>query len=381
MKIKDKVHQAVTYVYSFLMQSVYGVKKNKAVFISFGGKNYSDNPRAVSETLHERAPETDIVWVMKKASGKLPSYVRTVSPESALAYGKEIATAGALVTNLSLPRIHKSGKQLYIQTWHGDRAFKKIQLDNPFLSKGFYVAEARPGYCDYCVAGSDYGERKFRSAFRYKGEILKTGTPRDDVLVSPDDQKVSALRAALKVPEETRILLYAPTLRKKSKKGQDVKDFDVEKTLNALEKKYSCDWICFVRAHPAVEKLDGIRYNDKVWNVSGYEDMTDLLLISDMLITDYSSCAGDFALLNRPLVLFQPDREEYIREERTFYFDIFDSPYYIAEDQAQLESIIAALDDSSVIENCRRILAFYGCCETGHAARDVADIIVRHMES
>ena len=103
--------------------------------------------------------------------------------------------------------------------------------------------------------------------------------------------------------------------------------------------------------------------------------MADLLLISDMLITDYSSSAGDFALLKRPLVLFQSDIKEYIKYDRSFYFNMEDSPYYIAENQQELEDIINELDEKKAKENCEKILEFYETNETGHAAETIAEII------
>lgn len=381
MRLKNRMHLMMTYAYSAAIQMVYGVDKNKVLFSSFGGGKYADNPRAISEALHAISPDTDIVWVVDKRSDSLPNYIRTVSMDNTLQYGKELATAGAIVTNLSLPRIHKNKQQLFIQTWHGDRAFKKIQYDNPHLPKDYYVAESKDGYCDLCVAGSKYGEKKYRSAFRYSGKISMVGTPRDDRLVNLDPSEIATIKKKLGIPDDTRILLYAPTIRKKHKDSQLVKDIDINLTLSALEEKFHCHWVCFMRAHPAVAELSGIQYNEKIHNLSDYEDMADLLLVSDMLITDYSSCAGDFALLNRPLILFQADRQEYMAEERTFYFNIYESPYYIAESQGELENIIASLDDEKVRKNCKDILEFYGSCETGRASEYLAKMICERAQN
>jgi len=104
--------------------------------------------------------------------------------------------------------------------------------------------------------------------------------------------------------------------------------------------------------------------------------MAEILLVSDMLITDYSSCAGDFALLNKPIVLFHSDVNEYLEKDRTFYFDIEESPYYVAHNQQELEAIIQKLNQQDVEKNCKDILDFYETTESGKASETVCRIIM-----
>ena len=357
-----------------------GIKKNKVLFVSFGGKTYSDNPKAVSESLHEIAPELDIVWLFRDPESKegvVPDYVRTVSADNMIRYYREMATCAVMVNNFGFPDIPK-GKQLFIQTWHGDRAFKKILYDAPSISSSFHVSEEHNGYCDLAVAGSDYGEQQFRSAFHYTGNVLKVGTPRDDILVRQPQGRIRAIKQSLGIPENTKALLYAPTLRKKNQKDgtvQQIQEIDIEKTLDSLEQTTGSNWICLMRSHPVVAGLGGYAQSSRILDVSDYEDMADLLLIADMLITDYSSSAGDFALLGRPIILFQSDVKEYLEKDRTFYFEMEDSPYLIAHNQAELEALIHDFSRIDFAKNCREILSFYGTNECGSAALTVAEII------
>ncbi len=358
-----------------------GVKKNKVVFVSFNGKSYSDNPRSVSEALHEIMPDAQITWIMSHPDSKkniLPSYVRCINSADRRSLQRHLATAGVFVSNFTLYEMPKSKKQLFIQTWHGDKAFKKVLHDSHFAPQGYRVPEQIDGYCDLAVAGSEYGKRQYESAFLYKGKILMEGTPRNDRLVNYDVLECQAIKQALSIPQDTKLLLYAPTLRREagtSKQKQKIQDLDISATLDLLEKKDSCNWMCLMRAHPAMIGLCGAEGDSRIMDLSAYEDMADLLLISDMLITDYSSCAGDFALLKRPLVLYQADRQEYLEKDRTFYFDIEDSPYFVAQNQQELERILAELTPEKAAENCNEVLRFYGDCETGHASRSVARII------
>ena len=366
--------------YMFLANKLLGVNGRKVVFISYGGKSYSDNPRAISEKLHELQPEFEIVWLFKNPEEKekiVPGYVRCVEFGSHAAL-KELATAKFWVDNATKPHtIYKSGKQVYIQTWHGDRGFKKVLYDSPFITKNDVIIENE--ICDLYIAGSAAGARKAKTAFRYSGEIMKAGCPRNDVLVENDPAKARAVKAQLKLGDKAKILLYAPTLRREASKGhtlQSLGEIDLIETLQALEKKTGEPWVCLVRAHSAVKGLSGIPGGSSaVIDVTAYEDMSDLLLVSDFLITDYSSSAGDFALLNRPIILFQADRDDYIKKDRSFYFDLDESPFMIVKAQEELVKLIAGLDWAAVPQNCKEILDFYGAVETGRASEKVVGYI------
>lgn len=372
--------------YVYFMRMIYGVKKDKVVFDSFHGKYYSDNPKCISEALHEHKPDVKIYWVFQNPEEKqvqIPDYIHCIKASDMFAMYKHLATAGVLVSNFALHILPKSKKQMFIQTWHGDKAFKKILHDSTFASQEFFVPEQIPGYCDLAVAGSEYGKKQYESAFRYTGKILMEGTPRNDRLVQNDPQLCKELKKALNLSADTKFLLYAPTLRREAgqtKQKQKIQDLDISATLDLLEKKDGCKWNCLLRAHPAMKGLTGVAEDNRIIDTSGHEDMADLLLISDMLITDYSSCAGDFAVLKRPVILYQADRQEYLEKDRTFYFEMEDSPYLIAEDQQQLEDIIIGITPETAAENCREILKFYGDCETGHASQTVAKIIKDWLE-
>lgn len=373
-------------IYSRVIRLLHGIKKNKVVFVSFNGKSYSDNPRSVSETLHQIEPDAEIFWIFSNPQEKktqIPSYIKCIDAENALSVRKHLATTSVLLSNFDLYNLQKNRKQMFIQTWHGDKAFKKVLFDSTFVPEGFRVPEQNEGYCDLAVAGSQYGKRQFESAFRYKGKILMEGTPRNDQLVQNDPELRRELKHNLNLPEDTKLLLYAPTLRRearRNKEKQQIRDLHISAVLDLLEQKDNCKWLCLLRAHPAMVGLSGAGEDDRIKDVSDYEDMADLLLISDMLITDYSSCAGDFALTRRPLVLYQADRQEYLEKDRTFYFDIDESPYLVAQSQQELESIIADLTPEKAAESCNEILRFYGDCETGHAAESVAKIIKGWIE-
>ena len=231
------------------------------------------------------------------------------------------------------------------------------------------------------VSGSDYGNIKYNTAFKYYGDILKQGCPRNDLLIENNEAKKYLIKKSLNIISNSDILLYAPTLRREASnenKLQSSKDIDLEATIKTLESKTNKEWICIVRAHSAVKGLTGIpRIPGKIINCTSYEDMTELLLITDFLITDYSSSAGDFALLNRPIILYQPDRSEYMKKDRTFYFDIDSSPYIIAQSNEESLKIIMNLEWDLIPRNCKDILEFYGAVETGESSKRVVEYIIK----
>jgi len=368
----------------FLCNKLHGVNQRKVVLKSFGGKSYSDNPKAISEKLHEIYPEAEIVWILKDPEKKksiVPDYVRIVKANS-LEEIKELATAKVWVDNFCKPLwTYKSREQFYIQTWHGDRGFKKILHDSSFVTKHYRLIESR--ICDLAIAGSEYGVMQYRSAFKYNGEILRVGYPRNDILLNNNEQFVDIIHNKLHIENSRRILLYAPTLRREAsnnRSNQKIGEIDLLETLRVLEEKTKENWICLVRAHSAVIGLSGVPNNEKIIDVSSYEDMADLLLVSDLLITDYSSCAGDFALMKRPIILFQSDRSEYVAKDRDFYFDIDKSPYFVAENQSDLVRIVTKITTECASENCESILRFYGSVESGVSSEQVVNYIVRRIE-
>ena len=201
--------------------------------------------------------------------------------------------------------------------------------------------------------------------FRYTGEVLKAGCPRNDCLVAPSGG--AEIRRKLGIDENQKILLYAPTLRRNSKVIQGT--LNIADTLSHLDRRGG-SWICLVRAHP---KSLGLKTgeSDRVIDVSSWPDMSDLLMIADMLITDYSSCAGDFILRRKPVILAQFDLEQYMEEDRTFYVNPAEAGFLIAKTQQELDAFIDEKTDEDFADNCGAVLRFFGARETGRSAEKV----------
>lgn len=355
-----------------------GIDHRKIVFMSFRGRSYNDNPRVISERLHERCPEAKIVWIFKdnvyqEMKKIVPDYVQCLNT-SARRRLIELATARVWVDNFTKDlflRNHPRGRQFYIQTWHGDRPIKKICYD---LNTPFYRIEEE---CDLVLTGSELGQKVYRTAFRYKGEYMNMGSPRNDILVRNDPIEAAAVREKLGVEPDTKLLLYAPTYRETSDIIPKEAQMDLQRTLDLLESRGE-KWKCLYRAHYLSKGID-IDSDARLIDVSQYDNMSDLLLISDMLLTDYSSCAMDFCLLDRPVFMFMADYDDYLAS-REVYYDPHDTPLLIAHTQAELENLIRTTDAKAAKANCAAIRQWYGITETGHATDAVCDYIIERLK-
>ena len=373
MQIRKKLHHFLYRAFTAGYGLIHPIQ-NKVLFSSFGGKQYSDSPRAISEALHKMFPETKIVWHLRSKEdtyGIIPEYVTFVS-EGNLSFYRELATSFCFVTNEDIKSyVRKRKGQYFIQTWHGDRPFKKVlyDIDLP-IGTNLHVEDEK--VTDLCVAASDIGVDVYRSAFRYKGKIIRTGMPRNDCLLQNDENLKRIIRRKIGIDKE-KVLIYAPTFRDGLRQKQDAV-FDINVVLQILEKRGE-SWVCLVRAHSSSQGIQVNAKNDKIINVSDYPDMSDLLMISDMLITDYSSCAGDFILTGKPVILAQFDKEEYNKNCRQFKVNPRDAHFIIADNQEELLDIIENTTVAQYAQNCKDICSYFNITESGHSSEDICRLI------
>jgi len=362
-----------------VVRATRGIDPDKVVFSCFAGRAYGDNPRAISERLHARCPGAKIVWVFKKSclpdfQGEIPEYVKPVDYRSLEAV-REFATARVWVDNFTKSYYLKRarGRQYYVQTWHGDRAIKRIGYDEK--KTGERRVEEQ---CSRITTASTFGEGMYRTAFAYNGAYIRAGSPRNDLLVSNDPARREAIRRALEISPDTRLLLYAPTYRREDELIPKSVQMDLARTLDCLESVTGAPWKCLYRAHYLSSGIELEAVQDRIVDVTRYPDMTELLLASDMVLTDYSSCALDFIIMDRPALFYIPDWDDYVAT-RGVYFDVRQSPLMTAENQAQLEALIQALTPESVRQNCADIREYFGYYETGRATDAVCDYIVERL--
>ena len=342
-----------------------GVEKNKVYFSSFSGKLYNENPRYVCEALLKCCPDARIVFRLNKAGmaqAEIPPQVIRV-PQYSPAALFHMATSRVLVKNAAFrPWMLKFPDQSYIQLWHGDRGLKTILLDkNPAMQL------PDTNWMDIAVSASRMGSQIYmRRGFGFTGELMEVGYPKNDLLMRPPQGLAAEVRRELNIPANARCLLYAPTFRDRTSGSAQQANFSLKKLQAALEAKTGERWIMLTRGHNLNTGVSA----DAGMDVSSYPDATRLLLVCDMLITDYSSICGDYLLLNRPIILYHADRSQY---DRDLIFDPEASPYRIAHNEEELLSL--ATEGFDAAENCRALADFYGMNESGHASEAVAERI------
>jgi CDP-glycerol glycerophosphotransferase len=326
------------------------------------------------------APDIKIVWLIKPSFKQyVPDYVTIVPPTPRIAL-KAQARASAWVMNyVNQKRLgdYKGRDTFYIQTWHGDRGLKAIgYLSENSKSKSFSGYDLE--HCDLIVAGSDYGVKKARQGLRYNGEVIVEGMPRNDKLVNIDKYSDEAVkvRQQLGIDNNVKVLLYAPTYR--DEKGSQQCAIDIPSSIANLEADGK-KWICLVRSHSLSKGIStgtGTDYLD----VTSYPDMADLLLIADLLITDYSSCAGDFLLTGRPLVLAHFDIKHYEEQGRSLWVNPVEAGYLVARNQEELNHILSNLSSYDHQAIADKINRFYGTKETGRSSEAVVRRILKEVK-
>lgn len=356
-----------------------GVDGRKVYFSSFNGMLYNENPKYVCEALLRLCPEAKLIFRLNAAGmaqADIPPQVKRVKQNSPAAL-YHMATSRVIVKNARFkPWMLKFSNQRYIQLWHGDRGLKKILLDaNP--SNPERILERK--YMDIGVSASEMGSRIYmRRAFGFDGELMECGYPKNDILVHPPQGLAEEVRRELGLPEGTRFLLYAPTFRDQNSGAHFDAAFSLERLRAALEAASGEKWMILTRGHSlnCGVKGDGGR------DVSAYADVSRLLLLTDMLVTDYSSIAGDFMLLDRPIILYHADRSAYTSKDRELIFEPEASPYIIVHNEEELIIKAQELAKSAALgeENCRALRAFYGVRESGHASEAVARRIMELLE-
>ncbi|ASS72818.1 CDP-glycerol glycerophosphotransferase family protein [Bacillus atrophaeus] len=332
-KIKKMRNTIVKRVYKilFLLASKLPVKKRTIIFESFNGKQYSCNPRAMYEYMIEHFPEYKLIWSVNKTYSKPFDdkgivYINRLSIKWLFA----MARAQYWVINSRLPLwIPKPAHTTYIQTWHGT-PLKRLALDmDDVLMPGTNTAQYKKNFVkeasnwDYLISPNRYSSDIFSRAFQFDKKMLETGYPRNDILYHGNNENViNSLKKKLGIPLYKKVILYAPTWRDNKYYEKGRYKFDLDFDLELLEEALADEYVIILRMHYLVaENFDLEKYKGFVFDFSLYEDIRDLYLISDLLITDYSSVFFDFANLQRPMIFFVPDLEDYRDNLRGFYFD------------------------------------------------------------
>ncbi|WP_233508098.1 CDP-glycerol glycerophosphotransferase family protein [Spongiactinospora gelatinilytica] len=354
------------------------------VYVAYEGRQYEGNVRAVYEERLRRGDDGEHIWVVKDGAfvppgpgelglgrGRRPNVVRAGSREHYAA----LARSRFVVTNSFLPPWFRArDDQTVVQTWHGTPV-KRIGNDLPHMSRDprppvWHRQAAEVRGWDLLLSQSPWATPVLRKAFGYQGEVLEAGYPRNDVLTTPDHAELAAnVRRRLGLAEGSKVVLYAPTYREYDRKNANLR-------LNLVQARtiLGTEHELLVRAH-SMQAAPVVPDDGFTHDVTTYPDITELLLVADVLITDYSSVMFDFAATGRPMIFFAYDLDKF-RAKRGTYLDLGEqAPGPVLTTSAQVIQAVKGIDGIAA-EYADRYEAFrrtYAPRDDGKATRRLVD--------
>lgn len=358
-----KFFRKAIYIYMYIRYQIrnFGTKidKNMIFFSSFNGKYYTDSPKAIYLYIKDN-PEFKnykFVWVFSKPENYefLKENKNTIIiPRYSKEYEKYLGKSKYWIINHRIAdHIHPNKKQVYVQCWHGT-PLKRLgcdieKTDNVLNTlkevRKKYLLEAKK--LNYMISPSKFTTEKLTSAFVLKKVnkqncVIEEGYPRNDFLYNYTNQDIQKIKEKLKINNiNKKIILYAPTFRDNQHKSGLGYTYKTEVDFDILQKELQDEYIILFRAHYFVSNsFDFEKYKGFIYNVSDLDDINELYVVSDILITDYSSVFFDFANLKRPIIYYMYDFEKYKDEMRGFYIDINELPGEITKLEDELVKAI-----------------------------------------
>lgn len=319
--------------------SFFPINNKKIVINNYRGKGYGDNAKYIVEEILKSKNDYEIVWLLKDShlsDHGLPKSVRSVRYHGWKAI-YELMTAKLWIDNSRFDfLLLKRKEQHYIQTWHGGLGLKKIEGDATYGLRKTYIKRAKRDsqLADLFISNSKHLSDIYRRAFWYEGEILEVGYPKNDIFFLGKRNYRGDLRKKLNLSKNIKILLYAPTFRKGH--STDAYNIDFKRLLTSINTQEQESWVVMARLHPNISnEIFSETFPNYIINASEFSDMQELILGVDALVTDYSSCMFDSALAQIPTFIYASDIASYV-DDRGFYFSIYDLPFSVAENTAEL---------------------------------------------
>ena len=361
------------------------------VFFMTQESMFTCNPKYICEELYRVRPETDIVWRIPdiKGDGAVPVRYKRVRLNS-YEFFRELYSSKVIVANsflfLQRPFFLKKN-QVLIETWHGSLGLKKhnkevIKSDSVLRVFALNYTGKRT---DYCIINSTLEEHSLKETYWPKTKMMMYGHPRNDIMFPAYSEKREALRRsiykAFGIPDDAHIIMYAPTFR--NSKSFEYYALDYQRVIEAVKQRFGGEWRLLLRYHPSMKVLvEELNANlpDGVIDMTAYPDMQELVAITDIAITDYSSWIYDFILSRKPGFLFATDIEKYKKHDRGFYYPIETTPFAIAQNNDELIQAIGDFNEDEYLSKLEAFLKDKGCIEDGHASERTAKLICEILD-
>lgn len=370
-----------------IMCVVLPVNRKRIVFDSSLGKSYSGNPRHIFEYMVENGYQEkwECTWFYENIPYPIPGdgyqfrYGR-------LRYLYYMATAKVWVFDCRQPEwLVKRKNCFYIQTWHGTPLKKLVlDMDDVFMMNETDIASYQKGFVknvqtwDYLISQNPFSTVTFRHAFAFEKEMLEIGYPRNDLLFSKNNEEdIRLLKRRLGLPADKKIILYAPTFRDDEFDQNSSYRFSPKLSFDLLQEQLQDEYVLIVKYHYLImDYIDWFPYNGFVYHFDQSHDIAELFLVSDMLITDYSSVMFDYSILKRPMFFYAYDLDKYKNDLRGFYFNYeSEMPGPISYNTENLIEDIKNYDAGKYEERFEKFHTKYNIWDDGKASEKVVELI------
>lgn len=365
------------------------------VFNGFNGKAYACTPKAVYEYMlsHEEYSDYRFVWVVRDLE-KYAFLAKNPRTELVLdrskAYDLALGSAKYWIFNYRIyDYIFPKKEQVYVQCWHGT-PLKRLGYDIVGSSNAMnsieetcYRYRMDAERFRYILSPSAFASEKFSSAWNLKktgqeDKIVEVGYPRDDFLINYQPDDVKRIKEAFQIPEGKKILLYAPTWRDNQHQAGVGYTYSNTVDFEKMRKALGEEWVILFRAHYLVaSKLNFNEFSGFVYNVSEHDDVNELYVIADLLMTDYSSVFFDYANLKKPMIFYMYDLAFYQNDLRGFYIDLNELPGPIVEQEDAMIEWIQKVDDwFTYDEKYRSFNEKFNYLNDGKASKRLLDAVL-----
>lgn len=396
----------------FFMCRLFPIKRNLISVCTFEGKGgFGCNPKYVVQEMHKQNPDYEFVWFVNDMNKEFPEYIKKV-PNTLWSRAYWLSRSKVWIDNYRKPygTVKRKG-QYYLNVNHYTIGIKCTGLwrGAGFSEMAYLVSKNDSDMIDGLVIDSKWCEDVSPKGLVYDGAYVKTGAPRCDILFGDRKAQKKAFREKHGLPEDAKVVMYAPTFREGAKDGKrfvfsEVWTIDFERLISNLNKKFGGEWYLCVRVHPQLaptfEDYKNPKLEGRIINESQADDMYEILAGMDAYITDYSSACFEAGFTKMPVFLYADDVQKYAKDRGQLMWNLvtdarraignnkditpeFDlkMPFSLAHDNQELEKDILEFDVALYEKNLDDMYEHMGLVFTGDASGEIAAEIAHYIEN
>lgn len=377
MSISLKCKMWIARLFQYLLYYLVPVKNNRIMFYAHERKGYVCNPAYIMQYMLEKCPEEfEIIWVSAwpESCISIP-HVHVIGRRSFSYFRYFIRTKYFITNDMTDENLIKKRGQIFISTWHGGGAYKKVGIETTYEDISF-AENFRKWYgrLDYFVSSCTKCTEIYSKAFGIdKQHFLEIGTPRNDLCFQDTHEIKRRVFEFYGLKEDTHLILYAPSFHMGEQTGEVWKTAQWEKVLGQLTGITGKPWRLVCRTHYLSEIAE--KPEDWILDGNGYYDMQELLCAAELLVSDFSSSMWDFALMGKPVFLLKQSIFEYEKRDRGFFISPKEWPYVFIDKVEKIPTILTNLDYDTLRKQYQQHFEDMGSFEKGTACRDFTELL------